>query len=56
MLNGHGLAFSTRSSFSRAAEIQTEVDVKFQNIPNELAGKNRKKNFILKFIQMSVFK
>lgn len=58
MLNGHGLTFGTRSSFSRAAERQTEVDIKFQNIPNELAGMNKKKNFILMllFTQMSVFK
>lgn len=48
-LSGHAVAFGTRSSFSRAAERQTEVDVKFQNIPNELAGMNKKKNFILMF-------
>lgn len=58
MLNGHGLAFNTRGSFSRAAERRTEVDVQFQNIPNELARMNKKKNFILMFlfIRMSVFK
>lgn len=59
MLSSHVLAFGTRSSISRAAERQTEVDVKFQNIPNKLARMNKKKkNFILMFlfIQMSVFK
>lgn len=59
MLSGHVVAFGIRSSFSRAAERQTEVDVKFQTIPNELARMNKKKkNFILMFlfIQMPVFK
>lgn len=43
MLSGHVVAFGIRSSFSRAAERQTEVDVKFQTIPNELARMNKKK-------------